>query len=503
MTKGITGLLACWTIIVTMVSADDEKQSHKVYRIVPDSDNQVQILKSMTKYSTKRGLNFWSYPSNIGRPVDVMVDPDKNADFLKTLDQFGISNYTIKIDDVQKLIQEKQTTNKSAWSRIMYDLPFRSVNKVNFNVADFHSYAEITKYLQDLAANYPSFIKLFSMGDSVENRKLWVLQIDKPSLQGPPKKAVYIDAGIHAREWLAPTTALYFINELVSGYLRNDPQIVQYVENLVWYVAPLVNPDGYEYTRSSSNPNVRLWRKNRGKSVCKQKNWFSQSCCSGVDLNRNFGYRWGETGASDDPCEEIFKGQTAFSEPESRSIRDFVASHLSTIDAYVTLHTYSQMWIYPYGNRKRNYPPDVNALRGTALSATGALKQVYGTQYKRGTALSATGALKQVYGTQYKVGTGADLLYDASGGSDDWTKSMGVKYVYLIELRPGEMDDDGFIVGREQITPTGRETWQGVRVVADTVLEKNGFKVVKNRRLQRKVQRPNIRRSWSSITNAL
>ncbi|PIO55565.1 hypothetical protein TELCIR_23047, partial [Teladorsagia circumcincta] len=49
----------------------------------------------------------------------------------------------------------------------------------------------------------------------------------------------------------------------------------------------------------------------------------------------------------------------------------------------------------------------------------------------------ATKALFDLYGTKYQVGTGADIMYEASGGSHDWAKgSLKVNYAYLIELRP-------------------------------------------------------------------
>lgn len=47
------------------------------------------------------------------------------------------------------------------------------------------------------------------------------------------------------------------------------------------------------------------------------------SLCTGVDLNRNFGYRWGGLGTSKDPCREIYAGSGPFSEPETNAIRYF------------------------------------------------------------------------------------------------------------------------------------------------------------------------------------
>ena len=80
---------------------------------------------------------------------------------------------------------------------------------------------------------------------------------------------------------------------------------------------PLVNPDGYEFSRTEGN---RMWRQNR--------NWYNWwTGCFGVDLNRNWDTPdWGLTGSSKDPCnkDQIYAGSWAFSEPETRSIRDFM-----------------------------------------------------------------------------------------------------------------------------------------------------------------------------------
>uniref|UniRef100_A0A1I7W5M2 ShKT domain-containing protein n=1 Tax=Loa loa TaxID=7209 RepID=A0A1I7W5M2_LOALO len=268
------------------------------------------------------------------------------------------------------------------------------------------------------------------------------------------KRVFWIDGGIHAREWAAPHTALYFIHQLTSKYGYNK-QITKYVDELTWVIVPCLNPDGYEFTRSSTDPNIRLWRKNRSSVLCAKDPWGRNRCCRGVDLNRNFDFHFKESGSSDDPCAEIYQGKEPFSEPEARAVRDAVTSnrYRGRIDAFITLHTYSQLWIHPYGHRKDTYPGDIQDL------------------YEVGK--NATNALSKLYGTKYVVGSGADTLYPASGGSEDWAKqTAGIKYVYLLELRPDEKNWDGFILDERQLIPTATETWAGIRVVADAVIER-------------------------------
>lgn len=57
------------------------------------------------------------------------------------------------------------------------------------------------------------------------------------------KPAIFIDGGMHAREWIAPAQVLYIIDQLVK-----NPDNKELYANVDWYLLPVVNPDGYEYT---------------------------------------------------------------------------------------------------------------------------------------------------------------------------------------------------------------------------------------------------------------
>lgn len=103
----------------------------------------------------------------------------------------------------------------------------------------------------------------------MEGRPLKVLRISSSNKNNT--KSIWVDGGIHAREWISPATVTYIINNFVLNY-ENEPQSVRDVD---WYFLAVVNPDGYEY----SHVRDRLWRKNRAKT----------GICAGTDLNRNFG----------------------------------------------------------------------------------------------------------------------------------------------------------------------------------------------------------------------
>ncbi|VDK82401.1 unnamed protein product [Litomosoides sigmodontis] len=430
--------------------------------MVPEGKSQLAIINELFYQSVESQLNFWREPTDIGQAVDIMPHPSIIHSLTNFLRQNNITVRVI-IDDVKKLIYERegQPTMKSSGSErnslMMRSFLKRSKdvsgirNKAKYNFGDYHSYDIISRWLADIQHFYPTIAKVFTIGETFEGRKIRGIKIGNP-VNRTDKRIVWIDGGIHAREWASIHTVLYFIEQLISRY-GNDSQITAYVNALNFYIIPVVNPDGYEYSRSDQSPRARFWRKNRGKIVCSKDRWHRRRCCTGVDLNRNFDFYWGESGSSSHICSEIYHGSEPFSEPETRAIRDKLLSveMYGKVDAFITLHTYSQMWIYPYSHQRHAVPNDVNDLEEVGRQAVK--------------------ALENIYGTKFRLGTGADILYPSSGGSDDWAKAKaGVKFVYLLELRPGENDFDGFLLDRRQLIPTGRETWAGVRVVIDAVM---------------------------------
>lgn len=69
-----------------------------------------------------------------------------------------------------------------------------------------------------------------------------------------------------------------------------------------------------------------------------------------------------EAGASNNPCSETYHGKFANSESEVKSIVDFVKSH-GNIKAFISIHSYSQLLLYPYGYTTDPTPDQAELVR--------------------------------------------------------------------------------------------------------------------------------------------
>jgi hypothetical protein len=136
---------------------------------------------------------------------------------------------------------------------------------------------------------HPDLVKRIEIGKSVGDRPLFVLRIGS-ALDGAPE--VFVGGGIHGREH-SEADALWLVGELLRH--AQDPTVAALLSTRVLWVQPLVNPDGI-HARQRKNSN-------------------------GVDLNRNFDARWTK---GSNPDAYNYPGRAAFSEPESRALRDFL-----------------------------------------------------------------------------------------------------------------------------------------------------------------------------------
>jgi carboxypeptidase T len=207
--------------------------------------------------------------------------------------------------------------------------------------AGFHSAQQMEDDLKSLAQTHPDIAELHEIGRSFEKRPIWALRIGER--RGSGRKLLFTGCH-HAREWISVEVPYLMANELVQR--ASDPQITKWLSTGEIWIAPMVNPDGHEFTRvAPDDPDHRLWRKNRRPNP---------DGSIGVDVNRNYGYMWGVLDvptSSHVPSDDTYIGPRAFSEPETRAMRDLIARE--QFSALVTWHSFSQLILYPWGYRQR------------------------------------------------------------------------------------------------------------------------------------------------------
>jgi hypothetical protein len=141
------------------------------------------------------------------------------------------------------------------------DSPRRSASdppfKVKIDFDRWHDVPELTADLQRLAAAWPQFLTLRSIGKSYEGRDIMLMTINNPAT-GPEesKAAMYIDANIHGNEIQGAEVCLYTIWFLMEQYGKLDA-VTRLVNERVFYIVPTVNPDGRQYFLTAGGDDAR------------------------------------------------------------------------------------------------------------------------------------------------------------------------------------------------------------------------------------------------------
>ncbi|XP_032062894.1 carboxypeptidase A1-like [Aythya fuligula] len=409
--------------LVAVAAATEDFVGHQVLRIVPSSDEELRRVQELQDLEELQ-LDFWLSPRGTGDPVDVRV-PFRSLQPLKAhLEANGVP-YSIMIEDVQALVDHEQM------QMLRHRRRLQPLSTDTFDYSSYHNLDEIYAFMDLLVAENPNLVSKLEIGRSTEDRPLYVLKFSKGGTNRP---AIWIDTGIHSREWVTQASGVWFAKKIVQDQ-EKDEGLASILDQMDIFLEIVTNPDGFVFTHTTN----RMWRKTRSKR--------SGSLCIGVDPNRNWDAGFGGSGSSSNPCSETYRGPYADSEPEVQAIVNFVKNH-GNIKAFISIHSYSQLLLYPYGYTTTPVP-DAEELHQVAEEAVAALSSLYGTKY--------------TYGSIIRT------IYQASGGTIDWTYNQGIKYSFTFELR--DTGRYGFLLPASQIVPTAQETWLALKVIMRHTLE--------------------------------
>ncbi|MFH1748799.1 MAG: M14 family zinc carboxypeptidase [Planctomycetota bacterium] len=333
-------------------------EGYQVVRIAVTNEADLYTVHDLAALGDD--FQVWSEVIRIG-PIDARIAPAAQP-------YLAISGlrYDVIVDDLQKYL----------------DARFGGTRVRGF-FDSLRTYNEHVQYMNDLVATYPDLAEMVQVGTSVEGRALWALRISGP---GDVKPAVLYHGAEHGNEAAGSSVVAYVANYLLSHYSPGSiPSTTDLVDNVEWYLLPIMNPDGYvDYSRWNAN---------------------------GVDLNRN----WDGPGSGESP----WGGPYPFSEPETTAIRDFLIAH-PTVRVHVDLHGYVPWIMWVWGHIPDHCPEHDRYM-------------AVGAEFRD--LIAAAG------GGTYDIGSIYDVAYFVSGCSTNYSYAELGLWAFGIEVVDDDMPD--------------------------------------------------------------
>lgn len=369
--------------------------------------------------------------------------------------QVGAAGYTVEsVSDLSRVAEERvqEVSHINRFAEVAGLSGFEKRAVMGYMTAD-----EVESALINLQALHPDLVTLIELPNRTwENRISHAVRIRAGINAG--RAGVLFTGSMHAREWGGSDICVNFLVNLINAYSAGSEltyggksfpaaQIRAILENLDVFVFPDVNPDGKHYSQTynpgSGDPQHFWWRKNRNPNTA------AGASSQGVDLNRNFDFLWDSgIGTSSSPSSFTYKGQGAFSEPESGNVRHLFDTFPS-IGYFVDLHSYGGLILHNWGddNNQTTDPgqnfsnPVYNGKRGNLNDTLyGEFISAQDKDMIINLANRMNSALEAVRGKRYTVQQSVGL-YPTSATSDDYAFSRHIVnglnrkvYAYTIEF---------------------------------------------------------------------
>lgn len=250
-----------------------------------------------------------------------------------------------------------------------------------YDIFTFHDSAQIYELSTRLAEEFPDRVKLIEIGESWQNKSIYVLEITNGTADNKP--FFFIVGAHHAREMITAEAAFYIAAIFASTYGENS-EVTEILNRINIAILPVLNPDGLDIALNEND-----WQRKNARPVDTDqdglfdedppedtngdglisgytKYWYNgtveeyyegkdndndgqlgEDWIGGVDLNRNYPYGWGTVAGHDDPASQIYQGPEPASEPEIKSIMEYMAKIKPIIS--LSLHSGIELLLYPWG----------------------------------------------------------------------------------------------------------------------------------------------------------
>lgn len=235
---------------------------YQLWRISTSSKDEAGFLEDLKLSSEGTKFHWLKGPSTKG-VTDVVVPPDYIENLKELLSDNDIK-FDVRMRNIQHAIQfENPRLNKRD------QIELEVVHGHPLTWYRFHPYKDILSYFDFLKRKFADYVELIQIGWSFEGRPLTVVKVSHPDndavskLPERPrrrKRAVFIQSGLEAHEWLPIACSTFVLNSVIGSIGSNDTagDIARKVD---WYFMPVVNIDGYDYSMGYD----RLWQKTRSK----------------------------------------------------------------------------------------------------------------------------------------------------------------------------------------------------------------------------------------------
>lgn len=231
----------------------------------------------------------------------------------------------------------------------------------------YRTLKDVEDDLRDLERRFPDKARVFVLPErSLEGRLVYGIEIAtgvRNARDGRP--TAFFDGAHHAREWPSVELPVMFAYDLLESY-GSDARVTRIVDTQRTVIIPVVNVDGFHYTRQSpiqadsgTDPldvvqtglsvggAESYWRKNRRSVTGVTLPTGTNPDAYGTDPNRNYPYYWGGSGSSSSQVDQTHRGAAPYAEPEARNIAGYLLG--DQVTAMITNHTSGRLCMRPWG----------------------------------------------------------------------------------------------------------------------------------------------------------
>ena len=145
---------------------------------------------------------------------------------------------------------------------------FRLHKKPRFS---HHKFASMETFLRQISLKCPNITRLYSIGQTVQYRNIWVMEIsDNPGEHEPGEPEFRYVGGVHGNEVVGKEMLLLMIRHLCLSYGKDD-LVTRLVNSTRIHILPVLNSDGSELATEGD------CYSDKGRNNAR-----------GIDLNSNF-----------------------------------------------------------------------------------------------------------------------------------------------------------------------------------------------------------------------